>query len=130
MAITIRGIKFPFQRGSKGIPAEANDAEAVKSDLFLLLKTNTRTRVMKPRHGLDLPTLVFENTGAFLRAKILRIIAEGIGRFEPRVRLADIRIEEKGTKVTVDIDYEIMGLQDTLGMNIDRETGVIKRNGN
>jgi len=121
------GIAFPFRAGPDGIPLTKTDADIIMDDLFLLLKTNTRTRVMDPKFGVNLLKLVFDNTGPFLKAKIFRLLGEGIGRFERRVRLTNIIVNEVGTTVTIDLDLLVLGSLQSMSLEVDRDNGSVTR---
>lgn len=116
-----KGLIYPFQKGPEGIPASTTDLDNVKVDLGLLLNTRKRERIMLPEFGVDLERLVFENNGALLRAKIFREIADAIGNFEPRVNLTNVEITDSKNTVFIDVQYEILGLQDSLKLQFTRD---------
>lgn len=127
MAAKIKGIAFPFQRGPEGIPAMTENSDVVKSDLLLLFGTSPGSRVMRPRLAIDVASIIFDNTGPLLRAYLIRAIAEGMAKYEPRANLLSIGIDETNTMVTVDIGYEVFGETDSLTMVYSKESGSLTK---
>lgn len=117
-----RGISFPYRKGTDGIPQMEEDLQLVKEDLELLLNTRKRERIMKPDFGIDLESLVFENTGPLLRAKAFREIADAIGNFEPRVSLSNVSVTDEKNTVRIDVKYTVSGFEDQVSLLFTRDS--------
>jgi phage baseplate assembly protein W len=71
-----------------------NDEEAVKTAIKHLLRTNNFERLFHPEIGTQINSLVFENFSSATKIAMERTIQESIEKFEPRVRLIDITVNE------------------------------------
>lgn len=107
---TFRGLAFPPQKGSQGFPLMRDDEDVVWEDVKCLFNTEKRTRVMKPQLGLNLSSIVFENIGPLMVAKIYREIITALVKFEPRAELVDLTVADDKTKVTIDSYVKIRGI--------------------
>lgn len=111
----LAGVSFPFRLENNGVPAQAIGFDAIRSCLTLLLKTDKRSRVMKPALGVDLQRLMFEVQGPVLNALIREEISTAVAEFLPQVRIQDIVFRESGTKIYVNVRYTIQNVQDETG---------------
>jgi phage baseplate assembly protein W len=106
--IVFNGIKFPFQQGSTSFPEGATDDVLIKDSLFQLLMTSVGERVMRPDLGSNVTSLVFENNdvvlGSLIRAEVQGVIA----RFEPRVKVLDIQVEQQDSTVILTLSYVVL----------------------
>lgn len=112
---------FEFQKNkSFGI----NDIELVKLDILNHIFTKRGSRLMMPNFGSIIPELVFEpldeTTLEILESELTSII-----RFDPRVKLVDLRIEPNydTNSVTVGIGlfYIELDIVDDFELNIQFE---------
>lgn len=105
--VIFRGISFPFRRGSTSFPAAATDDDLIRESLLQLVLTRRGDRVMRPDVGSNALAFVFEPNNPqladLLRAEIQSLVA----RFEPRIVLEDVRVDQSGSDVLVTIDYII-----------------------
>jgi phage baseplate assembly protein W len=112
----LAGISYPYRVEGQGEPAGAKGIDVVRSDLIVLIKTQQRTRVMRPTLGLNLLALVFETTGPLLQSQIIREIANGVATWLPIVKLNFIDVQETDKVVTVNVFYSVQGLAATTGI--------------
>lgn len=119
-----RGIAFPIVKGLGGIPDMAEDEELVWNDIKLLFNTKKRSRVMRMSFGMDLESLIFENTGDLLKVKIYREIATALANFEPRAILLSVDITDTKTLVNVDTIVSIKGIKKKISTTIAKSNGV------
>jgi phage baseplate assembly protein W len=89
---TYRGIAFPFQKGSDGIPAAAEDSDLLEMVLQQILLVSPGERVMRPDLGSGVIRHVFENNDAAMRQLMNTEIRTAIAKGEPRVRVTTISI--------------------------------------
>jgi phage baseplate assembly protein W len=70
------------------------DEEAVKTAVKHLILTKNFERPFQPEIGTQVTALMFENYTSAVKIAMERTIRETIEKYEPRVRLVDIRITE------------------------------------
>jgi len=106
--IIYQGIKFPFQRGSTSFPASATDDELIQDSLIQLILTRNGERIMRPDCGTNALSFVFENNEAIL-GNLLRSEIQGVvARYEPRIQITDIVVEQRDSEVILTIVYIIL----------------------
>jgi phage baseplate assembly protein W len=70
------------------------DEDAVKTALRNLLKTKNFERPFHPEIGTQIHSLMFENFTSAAKIAMERTIRESIEKFEPRVRLINLVVDE------------------------------------
>ena len=70
------------------------DEEAVKTAVKHLVLTKNFERPFQPEIGTQVTSLLFENFTAAVKIAMERTIRETIEKFEPRVRIIDISVNE------------------------------------
>jgi phage baseplate assembly protein W len=70
------------------------DEDAVKTALKHLLRTNNFERPFHPEIGTQIRSLMFENFSSAVKIAMERTIFESIEKYEPRVRLISVTVEE------------------------------------
>lgn len=106
--IVYTGIKYPFQKGGTSFPAASTDNELIRESLLQLVLTMNGERIMRPEFGTNALSFVFENNDAVL-SNLLRAEIQGvIARFEPRVQLVDILIEQRSSEIILTIIYVVL----------------------
>jgi len=70
------------------------DEDAVKTALRNLLKTKNFERPFHPEIGTQIHSLMFENFTSAVKIAMERTIKESIEKFEPRVRLINLVVDE------------------------------------
>lgn len=112
--MTIRGIAFPFQRSSFGLPAPRTDEDVVADNISRILQTPRGSRVMRPEAGSDTYSFLFENSGPLLRARIDNEVRRALAAGEPRARVLFVEVNEReiddGTEIVVDVTFEVVGV--------------------
>ena len=104
-----RGLKFPL--APQGSFAMVEGAEAVDQALRTLLMTQPGERVRRPQWGCRLRSYLFEPNSVATRTLLRREVIEAISRFEPRVRLDEVRVttdESEPTRIVIDIGYRLV----------------------
>lgn len=107
------GWSFPprFLESTEGLELSHDDRDIAES-IFILLTTTPGERVMNPRYGCDLHSMVFANMGNTTKTLIKDKIATAILYFEPRITLDGIDIDDSdylGGKLQISITYNIKG---------------------
>jgi phage baseplate assembly protein W len=70
------------------------DEDAVKTALKHLIQTKNFERAFHPEIGTQIHSLMFENFSSAVKIAMERTIKESIQKFEPRVRLIDLTVQE------------------------------------
>jgi phage baseplate assembly protein W len=70
------------------------DEDAVKTALKHLIQTKNFERPFHPEIGTQIHSLMFENFSSAVKIAMERTIKESIQKFEPRVRLIDLTVNE------------------------------------
>ena len=70
------------------------DEEAVKTALKHLIQTRNFERPFHPEIGTQIHSLMFENFSSAVKIAMERTLKETIEKFEPRVRLIDLSVQE------------------------------------
>lgn len=109
----IRGFAFPFRRGPVHFPEPAEDDACIAGNVLRCIVEQRGARVMRDG-GSDVWSIVFENTGAVLRARIDYEVRRAIAAGEPRVTVQTISAQEKTTTdrrdyVEVTVVYSVRG---------------------
>jgi phage baseplate assembly protein W len=89
-----KGMAFPFQVGSSGLPAATSDEDLIKESLIQIVLTSKGERVMRPEFGSGAFTYVFESNDQLLSSAVRNSVANAIGQFEPRVAVQRIDVQK------------------------------------
>lgn len=111
----LAGISYPFRVEGAGLPAQAFGTDVVRSALVMLLRTNRRSRVMRPELGPDLLSLIFEVNSPALADIIRREILTAVGNELPMVNIVKIDVYDDSKVVRVNVLYVIQGVIDETG---------------
>ena len=113
---TLRGIKFPFQRGPMGFPAMREGNLVVNDQMQALVLTGKKERVMRPTLGVSAPEQIF---GEMSQIQMARLAADTVRALREWVPLANLTavdvqqgtLENDKTTMFVDVEYEVAGQQ-------------------
>lgn len=117
---SIIGISFPFRKEDGQFPKLDTNQDVVQSNVLALFNCSLRERVMRPTVGANVGALVFESTGRLLEVRIQRAIINAVLQNEPRANIINITMATLNTLVTVDILYDVLGLQNTLSLSLKK----------
>jgi phage baseplate assembly protein W len=118
-----KGISFPPRVGPDGHVVWSEGELNVRECLCLLLRTRPGERVERPSFGAGLDRYLFEpNTVGTLRL-IQEEVKQAVARWEPRVKLNDVRVElnaadQRAADVTITYTLVATGQQERLGMTV------------
>lgn len=106
--VVYRGIKFPFQKGATSFPAEVTDDDLIRESLLQLVLTMNGERIMRPDVGTNALTFVFEPNNEVL-SNLLRAEIQGVvAKYEPRVQVTDIGVEQRQSEIILTISYILL----------------------
>jgi phage baseplate assembly protein W len=105
MATTLdlgRGMSFPPRVGGDGRVACSADEDNVAEAIEIIVKTELGERLRAPDFGAGLATFLFEPNTTVTRRQIQDRITQALTRWEPRIVLDEVEVEEDpGTPTTV-----------------------------
>ena len=111
-AIIGTGWSFPpsFMKDKRSV-VMTTGIKDIESSLHILLTTALRERVMQPRYGCDLSTLIFEPINLSLLTLMHNMVKDAIVIYEPRINLIDLVLEDNYNegRIEIRISYEIRG---------------------
>lgn len=87
-----RGLAFPLRLGIKGL-AESAAVQKVEESIRMILGTQYGERVMRPRFGCNLKSLVFSPNNTATANLARYYVEEGLRQWEPRIELVNIVVE-------------------------------------
>jgi len=88
-----RGISFPPRVGPDGRVSWSSAAQNVRECIRVILLTDPGERVMLREFGGGLKRLLFMPNVVSTHRMIEEAITQSLGRWEPRVRVDDVRVE-------------------------------------
>ena len=109
-----RGASFPLQVGPKGGVRESANLQKIAESILIILGTQFGERAMRPDFGCNLRSLVFAPNNSATAALARHYVAEGIGRWEPRIDLQDVRVtnDVADHRLLIEVSYTVSaGLQ-------------------
>ena len=114
------GWSFPprFMESTDGLELSHNEQDIAES-IFILLSTTPGERVMNPKYGCDLQSMVFSTISNSNKTRIEDMINTAILYFEPRIRVVAIKIEspdQLNGKLEINITYDIKGTKSRKNM--------------
>ena len=88
-----RGLGYPWAvRNNQWETAEGE--EKIQVSIFVILSTPLGSRYGQPDFGSMLPLLVFANYDSIMKAELKRYSAEAIRRWEPRIQLQQVILND------------------------------------
>jgi phage baseplate assembly protein W len=97
----VRAIQYPFQIDASGKVAETtNYDQIVRGQVIDAVMTNQGERVMRPRHGCDIQSALFDPTDELVRKDAASIVKTRLANLVPRafVRSVDVSIDDTTTR--------------------------------
>jgi phage baseplate assembly protein W len=108
-----RGMSFPLQLGVAGI-RESVGVQKVEESIRIILGTQYGERVMRPRFGCNLKSLVFAPNNVSTANLARYYVEEGLTQWEPRIEVAGVVVENDtlNGKLVITILYRLRATQD------------------
>lgn len=113
-----RGLAYPLQVSTKGGLVESAGTRKIEESLRMILGTSYGERVMRPRFGCNLKSLAFAPNNAATASLARVYVEEGLRRWEPRIDLVDLRIENDNRQgcLLIHITYRVRATQDVASL--------------
>ena len=120
-----QGLGQPIALDAQGRLPVAWGPEKVRQSIFTILDTEPGERVMRPDFGCGLRRYLMQPNNPATRAGIARDIANALGRWESRIKVADVAVNttDDPAMVLIEIRYAhvLDGRQDILVYPFDLE---------
>ncbi|WP_299625653.1 GPW/gp25 family protein [uncultured Tenacibaculum sp.] len=106
------GWSFPptfHKESSLGVEMVSNEQD-IRQSLKILLNTKIGERIMNPRYGCDIYTYLFDSISNSRMHLITEMIRTAILRFEPRIKLIKVYVDESqylDGVIKINLDYKI-----------------------
>ena len=105
------GWGFPptFIKQNKGVET-ITGIEDIYSSLHILLSTRQGERVMQPKYGCNLDTMLFETMNASMKTYVKNLVENAILDYEPRINLEKVNIDttrENEGILLIEIDFRV-----------------------
>ena len=109
------GWRWPISISSQGGVALVHEEDDIREAILNILQTAPGERVMRPEYGCGIHNLIFAPINARTMGQIMRHIEEGLGRWEPRIEVADVDVSvdpEHDARLMIHIRYRIKATHD------------------
>ncbi len=114
-----RGWAFPPHLNDRDRISMVDADTDIKQAIYIILNTAPGERVMHPDFGCNIHDLIFWPANDQTAAIIERYVTEALTRWEPRIRLHEVRAVPEATEVgqmLINIVYEIKKSHDKRSM--------------
>lgn len=103
-----QGLSHPLRIGITGL-AQSAGVGKVEESMRAILGTSYGERVMRPRFGSNLRSLVFAPNTSTTADLAAFYVSEALGRWEPRIEVLDVLVDNDltGAKLDIDIRYRL-----------------------
>ncbi len=113
-----KGIAFPFRKSSSSFPAIATDDALIRDSIMQIMATQKQERVMRPDFGANVFRFVFANNDDFLVDLISTETRTALTRFEPRIIIQDVQIQQSDNQIISTISYVIRSTGQTQTLDV------------
>lgn len=77
---------------------------------------------MRPDFGSRIPKVVFENNNPALQEAIRAEIVNALSKYEPRITVRQVVVEQQGVELTITIEYTIIATRQVQVSQFNFET--------
>ena len=113
-----QGIRHPLGLSGSGGIAESAGVQKIEESIRIILGTQYGERMMRPRFGCNLRSLVFAPNDVATANLARYYVEEGLRTWEPRIELVDINVANDLTanRLVVEITYRLRSTQSIQSM--------------
>ena len=104
------GWKFPLRVNGRGGFSMSQGEQDIAEAIWIVLSTSRGERIMLPEFGCGIHDYVFAPNNANTRGAIGHQVQQALVRWEPRIDLADVRVDDDPAQpnlLLVHVDYRI-----------------------
>ena len=108
------GITYPMQVGARGGIRESTGVQKIEESIRIILGTQYGERLMRPRFGSNLKSLVFAPNNAATANLARYYVEEGLRQWEPRIDVFEVLVENDNFNgmLLIEIHYRLRATQD------------------
>lgn len=95
--------------------------DAVIKSIRNLINTNKGERLMQPKIGSNIRSLLFEPVSPITAKQIKQFVIESIGNFEPRAKVIDVAVTDVAERnlYSVSVNFYVINIPDPLSINVN-----------
>jgi Bacteriophage baseplate protein W len=115
VSITGRGWAFPPKLSDRDRISMVQDDADIRRSIYIIIGTVPGERVMRPDFGCEIHSLIFSPANEQTAAVAERFVKEALGRWEPRIRLQDVKAHAGNPEIgelMIDITYQLKDQHD------------------
>ena len=104
------GLTFPVRIDGRGGFSMSSQEQDIAEAVWIVLATSRGERMMRPDFGCGIGDYVFAPNNATTRGAIAHQVQQALMRWEPRIDLADVRVEDDPAQpnlLLIHVDYRI-----------------------
>jgi uncharacterized protein len=104
------GWTFPVRIDGRGGFSMSSQEQDIAEAVWIVLATGRGERMMRPDFGCGIGDYVFAPNNATTRGAIAHQVQQALMRWEPRIDLADVRVEDDPAQpnlLLIHVDYRI-----------------------
>lgn len=104
-----KGMAFPLRVNERGGIAAASQQDKVRQSILMILGTQHGERVMRPKFGANLRSLVFAPNNRATANLAQHYVEEALATWEPRIRLEEVAVDNDhaNRRLLIQIRYRI-----------------------
>jgi uncharacterized protein len=114
-----KGWRFPIKVTARGQLAWSDGPDRIRDAIWLIVNTAVGERLMLPEFGAGVNDYVFQPNSAATRAALTQAIREALVRWEPRIELDAVRVDEvpgEPSQVIAAVEYRIRATNEMFNM--------------
>jgi phage baseplate assembly protein W len=109
-----RGLGHPLGVSTTGGLRESAQVAKIEESIRIVLGTQRGERVMRPRFGCDLKSLVFAPNNEATANLARYYVEDGLRQWEPRIEVVEVLVtnDTRAIALIIDINYRLRATQD------------------
>jgi uncharacterized protein len=112
------GIAYPLQIGTSGGIRASSGVQRIEESIRIILGTQYGERVMRPRFGCNLKSLVFAPNNEATANLARYYVQQGLSQWEPRVEVFEVLVvnDNQNGLLLIEIHYRLRATQEIHSM--------------
>ena len=114
-----KGWRFPVKVTARGQLAWSEGPDRIRDAIWIIVNTAVGERLMLPDFGAGAATYVFQPNSAATRTALTQSVREALQRWEPRIELDSVRVDEvpgEPSQVIASIQYRLRATNELFNM--------------
>jgi len=112
------GIGYPLQIGTSGGIRGSGGVQRIEESIRIILGTGYGERVMRPRFGCNLKSLVFAPNNEATANLARHYVLQGLSQWEPRIEVFEVVVnnDHENGLLLIEIHYRLRATQEAQSM--------------